>query len=480
MLIPPVLTLPLVALAYGADTAPFANALYAEPTLDVPALSAQRFRPSVDGTTPWTDTAEVGPTGDFWAATVLSYAYRPLVFVSPAGLVTPVVGNVAQLDALAAVALGPVRLGVDVPVYLRTFGGIEPDSSDIGDVGVDAKLGLLSPARGAGLALYARAGLPTSSAPGLSQAGVSAEGGLVLDGMAGPLRLLANLGGRYASPVAIDNLVVGSAVVGRLAAVLPVGASSLALDANADLGVTGLADVAAAVPAEVMLSGNFPLSPSWDLVAGGGTALSPGIGAPLVRVVLGVAVRSTPVVDTDGDGLVDRHDACVTSPEDIDGFADDDGCPEPTRVTFSFVEAGTGKPVANVNSAIGGRQGAGTRELDLPADSHVVSAVAPGFEETRVLVEVPPGGPVDRVVELRREVATGRIVVRVRDATGRPVEATIRVPGTTLDRPAAVLDRVVPAGAITVSASAPGYVTVTRSVTLPPSGAVEVEIVLVP
>ena len=32
--------------------------------------------------------------------------------------------------------------------------------------------------------------------------------------------------------------------------------------------------------------------------------------------------------DTDGDGVVDRHDHCPRHPEDRDGFEDEDGCPE--------------------------------------------------------------------------------------------------------------------------------------------------------
>lgn len=32
--------------------------------------------------------------------------------------------------------------------------------------------------------------------------------------------------------------------------------------------------------------------------------------------------------DTDGDGIVD-FDACDMAPEDFDGFADSDGCPDP-------------------------------------------------------------------------------------------------------------------------------------------------------
>ena len=34
--------------------------------------------------------------------------------------------------------------------------------------------------------------------------------------------------------------------------------------------------------------------------------------------------------DTDGDGIVDKEDACPEEPEDLDGIADEDGCPEGT------------------------------------------------------------------------------------------------------------------------------------------------------
>jgi outer membrane protein OmpA-like peptidoglycan-associated protein len=37
----------------------------------------------------------------------------------------------------------------------------------------------------------------------------------------------------------------------------------------------------------------------------------------------------TPLVDSDGDGLYDRQDLCPEQAEDVDGFADDDGCPDP-------------------------------------------------------------------------------------------------------------------------------------------------------
>jgi hypothetical protein len=41
-------------------------------------------------------------------------------------------------------------------------------------------------------------------------------------------------------------------------------------------------------------------------------------------------VKPTPPaeIDTDNDGIPDSRDKCPTLAEDIDGFEDDDGCPE--------------------------------------------------------------------------------------------------------------------------------------------------------
>ena len=45
-------------------------------------------------------------------------------------------------------------------------------------------------------------------------------------------------------------------------------------------------------------------------------------------LLLHVVDASSPVFDTDGDGIPDVDDACPTLPEDYDGFQDSDGCPD--------------------------------------------------------------------------------------------------------------------------------------------------------
>ena len=69
-----------------------------------------------------------------------------------------------------------------------------------------------------------------------------------------------------------------------------------------------------------------------------GPGLTRGLGSPDVRVI-GMLAYTTrpeageadeePVADADGDGVPDDQDQCATEAEDLDGFHDDDGCPEP-------------------------------------------------------------------------------------------------------------------------------------------------------
>ena len=63
--------------------------------------------------------------------------------------------------------------------------------------------------------------------------------------------------------------------------------------------------------------------------AGGGTPLMTGWGTSQVRAFVDVRYSLVPVDDTDEDGISDRDDQCEIFPEDVDGFMDDDGCPDP-------------------------------------------------------------------------------------------------------------------------------------------------------
>ncbi len=65
------------------------------------------------------------------------------------------------------------------------------------------------------------------------------------------------------------------------------------------------------------------------LMLGGGAGIpTGGFQAPDARALLGFVFEPS-LGDRDGDGLRDDVDQCPDEPEDFDGFADEDGCPDP-------------------------------------------------------------------------------------------------------------------------------------------------------
>ncbi|MCB9628736.1 MAG: OmpA family protein [Sandaracinaceae bacterium] len=87
-------------------------------------------------------------------------------------------------------------------------------------------------------------------------------------------------------------------------------------------------------PLELLAGLKYTHSSGLTAGIGGGPGLVRGFGSPDVRVfamvgytepTAGAVVR----IDTDGDGIYDNEDECPNDPEDVDGFEDSNGCPDP-------------------------------------------------------------------------------------------------------------------------------------------------------
>jgi outer membrane protein OmpA-like peptidoglycan-associated protein len=88
------------------------------------------------------------------------------------------------------------------------------------------------------------------------------------------------------------------------------------------------------LPLELLGAVVWKPAPRWAVYAGGGLGATNGVGVPDGRALIGVRYRvGVPgrggVRDSDSDGIPDGRDRCPTEPEDMDGFHDDDGCPDP-------------------------------------------------------------------------------------------------------------------------------------------------------
>ena len=100
-------------------------------------------------------------------------------------------------------------------------------------------------------------------------------------------------------------------------------------------------------PVEV-LAGFKYLHPKGFVVGTMGSAgVTPGYGAPDWRIggMIGFTMpQPEEALDADGDGIMDDVDQCPNDPEDIDGFQDEDGCPDLDNDGDGILDANDGCP----------------------------------------------------------------------------------------------------------------------------------------
>ena len=174
------------------------------------------------------------------------------------------------------------------------------------------------------------------------------------DGWGGDLRIVLDLNWRWLSlafnagarvhdklttvdPSGATLLEIGSELTWAAAFAVEVHPKlSLALEAAGSESLSP-AFTAPARTAELLLSLRMRPRPDLALFAGLGRALdSDSARGDDVRAILGmiwhpggISGMTTHGADRDGDGIPDDRDQCPREPEDLDGWKDDDGCPDP-------------------------------------------------------------------------------------------------------------------------------------------------------
>ena len=79
---------------------------------------------------------------------------------------------------------------------------------------------------------------------------------------------------------------------------------------------------------EFLLGLGYAMSDELEFTTTAGFAALPGIGGPEYRFGMGIGYHNDSLVDDDRDGLANPLDSCPNVPEDLDGFEDEDGCPD--------------------------------------------------------------------------------------------------------------------------------------------------------
>jgi len=265
---------------------------------------------------------------------------------------------------------------------------------------------------------------------------------------------------------------------------------------------------------EMLVGGTWRASPAVAVFAAGGLGLDNGFGTPDWRGLAGVRVDGVRggVADRDGDGIVDTTDRCATEREDLDGFgdadgcpdpdndgdgildtadrcpteaedkdtvADDDGCPDPKVRLAGRVVDPQGRAIARATIGVRPTEPAGpVVELVTDDDGRFVTEVergtveittrAPGYQPTTALARAGTGDGADVAVTLTRAVRQGQLRGQVLSFGGKPVAATVTVGGaTTASTTTDAEGRFsfdLPAGSFAVTIEAAGHVTQQRTV----------------
>lgn len=284
----------------------------------------------------------LGPRHGVAVTGLFEYAESPLLrFVSDGETVrrSPVLDDVWTLNlGVGVTAVRWLRIDATLPLHLASTSLDGPQGFALGDARFAALFSLLRPdpdtPAGFGLALRPWIDLPTGAeAAWLGQDGI-AGGGVVAGSLdVGRLSVAVDLGLEFkpeadlANVQNADQFLLGAAVGVQVAEPLAVLLESRTAVALAENLVPG-----AESPSELRLFGRYVHASGAHAVLGGAVGLDDAVGAAAFRLFLGGGFGTRPAPepppDSDGDGLADPADGCPAEVETVNGWKDDDGCPD--------------------------------------------------------------------------------------------------------------------------------------------------------
>ena len=300
-------------------------------------LDLQRYRPGA-GINDVLGTASARTGGHLrWQAGVsLDYAHQPLALynLSTGKAVNDAVSNQTTLNLMGSLGLTEVlEFGLVLPVVFQPqssgLTGTPPNATGLGDLRFTPRARLWANERVA-FGIAATLQFPTGGGGGYRGAsGVGVLPRALAEVNFGPFRALADVGVAFKPTQQLLNVTAGNEFMFSAAAeyaFTPKWAAQATL-----FGAVGLLQ---SDPEEIALEalGAVQFRPIQQLALrlGAGPGLSKGFGVPAFRVLFSAAWASPEKrdVDTDGDGIMDSKDQCITLAEDLDGTDDTDGCPD--------------------------------------------------------------------------------------------------------------------------------------------------------
>ena len=508
------------------------TAAQAQPATD--AFGIERFRLAMDRAGVLdVESAEVAGHLSVSASAFVGFAHDPLVVYDQdmnavdalvdRRLTTGLGGSLGLWNRLElGVALDVVgyQRGTDDSPTMKAL-----PAAGLGDVRVATKVALVRGDR-MQLALVPALVVPLGSASGyLREAGVTFVPAVAVSATRGRIRGAANVGYVVRSRVETAGLVIDDEALARAGIGARIGRPADPLGElwwSTSLAAPPRDRASNQIAVEMLVGGTWRASPAVAVFAAAGLGLDNGFGTPDWRGLAGVRVDGMRgVADRDSDGIVDTADRCAAEREDVDGFgdtdgcpdpdndgdgihdtadrcpneaedkdsvADDDGCPDPKVRLAGRVVDPQGRAIARATIGVRPTEPAGpTVELVTDDDGRFATEVergtveittrAPGYQPTTALARPGTGDGADVAVTLTRAVRQGQLRGQVLSFGGKPVTATVTVGGaataTTVDlRASAHTDAEgrftfdLPAGSFAVTIEAAGHVTQQRTVTV--------------
>jgi len=370
-------------------------------------------------------------SGSWYAGALGEFANEPLVFQGPDDAdPTAVLSNVFAANLTAGVvAADPVRFDLSVPFYLASSGPDGSQGASLGDVRLSSLVALMQPGDTGryGLGVIAALDVPTGRPDDfLGDTGVAGMLALSNTVEADALTITTQIGGRLApntdpdarpaSTEGGDSIEAGGAI-----GYLIDDMTGITLEADIGVPVSATVREAIGVGAEATLGVRHVREQGAHISGGLGFGLGRGAGASPIRVLIGggFGTASASPKDSDADGLADRDDDCVSQPETVNGFQDDDGCPDELPA-IRFMATWEGNVQEDATVSVNG-------DAAQAAPRSVTGAAGQGFEVTATAgsclkaAQSMSYGAVATDVNLVLERVAGKVVVKVRNEDDAPL-----------------------------------------------------------
>ncbi len=321
---------------------------------ELPPVNIQQFR-LAPGPADYLTIYGTGltPHLNWTAGFFVNFADAPLRQPGASSIDTEVVDFQLTGDIIGTIGLWDrAELGIAAPVtFLQSSDDLTPVAGNaftgdltslaLGDLRLSPKFEILNLLDGFGLSAITVLYLPTGDSEAFNGDGnFSAEGRLAGDMMVYKgIRAGANLGFRFRPEGReIREAFVGNEVLWGAGVVIPLFTETMdamfEINGAIPAGSGSRDEVSSeAVPAEAMIAVRYAIDERWTLTVGGGLRISDGYGSPNSRVFVGIGNQWVTGGqwhwDYDNDGFIGLRDQCPRETEDLDGYLDTDGCPDP-------------------------------------------------------------------------------------------------------------------------------------------------------